>query len=469
MGLTMLTGIHAQTIEDEDITFAIDTELAINDNVPSHLIDVITSEGIVTLEGTTDHILAKTRAEEIAKTIKGVRSVINKIKVKPVDRSDKDIQKDVKEALLEDPVAESFDITIDVNNGLVRIKGIVNSWQEKQLVETTVKGVKGVRKVKNNLNIRYKSNRTDFEIKEEIQARLLNDVWIDAALIDVDVENGDVKLRGSVGSAYEKDRAKSVSWVAGTKSVDAHQLKVEWWARDKMKKKETVTYFNDDRIEQAIKDAFLYDPRVYSYNLNIESENGKVVLSGKVKNRKAKKVAEKDALNTRGVWRVINHIKVRPANIPDDETLKNRVENALMRDPIVEIFDLSVDAMNGRIMLNGKVNTSFEKKHAASVATSVRGVVKVDNNIDADYIWIHKSDVAIKQDIMDQYDWSPYVDPDDITVKVNEGIVTLTGKVDTWKERKSAEKNAYQGGAKDVQNDLLIKNAWYPFNPSRLK
>jgi len=57
----------------------------------------------------------------------------------------------------------------------------------------------------------------------------------------------------------------------------------------------------------------------------------------------------------------------------------------------------------------------------------------------------------------DEFFWSPFVDGDNITVSVENGIATLTGAVDTKSDRSMAEANAYEGGASQVINKLQVR------------
>ncbi|MGD8740749.1 MAG: BON domain-containing protein, partial [Desulfobacterales bacterium] len=61
-----------ENIKDIDITLAVDRQLQIDEGVPAHLIDVHTKDGIVTLSGPVENLLARERAAEIAETVKGV-------------------------------------------------------------------------------------------------------------------------------------------------------------------------------------------------------------------------------------------------------------------------------------------------------------------------------------------------------------------------------------------------------------
>jgi hypothetical protein len=101
-------------------------------------------------------------------------------------------------------------------------------------------------------------------------------------------------------------------------------------------------------------------------------------------------------------------------------------------------------------------HTSFEKNQVESVTRRVKGVTRVTNNLTYEYEWVWQPDWRIQEAIESQLLWSPYVDENNIEVAVDRGVATLTGVVSNWSEWSAAEKNAYQGGAKDVRNRLGV-------------
>jgi osmotically-inducible protein OsmY len=448
-------------IADLDVTRAIETELALDEGVAAHLIDVTTSEGIVTLEGSVDNILAKSRAEEIARSTKGVRSVVNRIAVSTPDRPDEELADGVRNALLIDPAADSYQIDVEANDGLVTLKGTVESWAEKQLAAHVAKGVRGVTKIKNQIDIQPTVERTDAEIKDDVQRRLDMDVRVDAGLIDANVNDGRVRLSGTVGSAQEKWQAYSDAWVSGTTTVTVDDLKVEWWARDQMKRIYRTETPSDDEIRQAVKDAFLYDPRVLSFKPTVTVDGGVVTLRGEVDSLSAKRAAAGVAENTVGVWRVRNHLRVRPEGRPDDQELAERVRQAIGNDPYVERHEITVTVVNGKVYLYGDVDTDFEKEHAGDVAAGTKGVVDVRNSLAVRQAYAWKSDAELRDDIEEELFWNPHVDTDRVTVTVDDGAAILTGTVDSWYERYKAADEAREAGAKSVQNQLRVENMRY--------
>lgn len=451
----------AQDVTDMDITSAINTELWGDNAVSANSIDVTTADGVVTLEGTVNNILAKDRAQALAEATVGVRAIVNLIKVIPdKPRGDKELATAVEDAWLADPATDSYELSASARNGVVTVSGAVQSYAERDLSETVAKGVPGVKGIKNEIKVDYKGKRSDAEIEVEIAARLENDVRVDDGLVQVDVQDGKVMLSGTVGSLQEKTQAGSDAWVAGVKTVDTDDLEVKWWARDEMKRTSTFIGRTDEEIEQAVKDAFLYDPRVTSFTPRVQASFGTVTLSGIVDNLEAKRAAGQAARNTLGVWRVRNQLKVR-TEIPSNEDLETDVAMALRNDLYVDRYDVTVDAYSGWVYLSGKVNTSFEKNRSERAAEGVKGVVGVVNNIAYDYQWTWKPDRQIREDAREQLQWSAFVNDDNIRISVENGVVTLSGTVDSWSQWDEAEKNAYQAGAKNVINSLVADYRYY--------
>ena len=470
----------AKKITDTDITSALEERFLFDKAVPWTFVDIKTNEGIVTLSGTVDNLLAKERATKIAESVKGVRSVVNNINVQTVARTDEEIRKDVERALLMDPAADSYEVKTAVNGGVVTLSGTVQSFQEQSLALQLARQVRGVKDVKSDITVKYKVARPDGEIVADAKRALENDAWLEPSKINVAADGGKVTLTGTVGSAAEKTRARTIAWVMGVHSVDDQGLKVEPWLAKDMRRSPGRTARSDEEIKKAVKDAFVYDPRVFSFNPNVEVSNGVVTLSGVVDNVKAKNAAEQDAKNTFGVYAVKNHLKVRPVNPPADDKLAQNVKDALLRDAIVESFQVNVEAERGTVTLNGTVDSYLEKSHAEDVAYRLNGVVSVKNNLDVNYptITYHnlrwdpyytynpyysdwtriafRSDTEIKDEIEDELFWSPFVDADEVQVTVDSGTATLTGTVDDWNEYFAAAENAREGGAVSVVNRLKV-------------
>ncbi|MBD3346673.1 MAG: BON domain-containing protein [Chitinivibrionales bacterium] len=457
--ITVASAVQAapqkKEIEDSKITQAIEQALRRDDAVSSHLISVVTTDGIVTLDGSVSNILEKNRAEAMAGTFKGVRSIVNRIDVLPVMRSETQIRTDVLSALAADPATESFEIDVDVDAGTITLKGNVDSYAEKSLASKVIKGVKGVKNIENKIEVAFKDGRSDHEIQEEIERRLEFDPYIPASLITVDVLEGEVTLKGTVGTARVKTLAYNKAWVAGVEDVDHSKLSVDWWAAAELKRKDPTPEVTDSTIKAAVKDALRYDPRTASFNINVKVDNGTVYLNGKVENYEAKRAAEQNARNTVGVNEVDNYLFVKVVS-PTDKEVKSEVLAALARDPVLERHEIRPVVRNKKVYLYGEVDSYYEKVHAENVVSRVNGVAAIQNTLNVPKGWTWESDQAIMQNIKDEFFWNGNVDRKDIDVSVEDGIATLKGKVDNWSEYHAAITNAFDAGARTVESELDI-------------
>ena len=69
-----------------------------------------------------------------------------------------------------------------------------------------------------------------------------------------------------------------------------------------------------------------------------------------------------------------------------------------------------------------------------------------------------RSDVDIQADVLEELKWDMRVKPNEIGVAVKDGIVTLTGWVDTYLKKMAAESAAHRvPGVKAVANDIEVR------------
>lgn len=141
-------------------------------------------------------------------------------------RSDRDIRRDIVRALRAEPELNVGDVRVEVDDGRVVLSGSVPKWKHRQLAEEVTRNVEGVRAVVNELRTEDDPDRPDDEIRAEIIRNLEDDPQVDASTIEVKVVDGAVRLRGTVGSVAEKNRAYGAASVQGVESVDATHLEI---------------------------------------------------------------------------------------------------------------------------------------------------------------------------------------------------------------------------------------------------
>jgi len=131
----------------------------------------------------------------------------------------------------------------------------------------------------------------------EVKAALIKDPVAKAGQIDVEVFKGTVQLNGFVDSAANKERAGEVA--RKTKGVTAvHNNLTVKTDMDRP----TGQVVDDGEITAKVKTALAGDPRTKAHQINIETRDGVVQLSGFVDNSEAKSTAEELA-------RAVDHVK----------------------------------------------------------------------------------------------------------------------------------------------------------------
>jgi hyperosmotically inducible protein len=156
-----------ETIDDGVVTAKVKAALIDNDIVEAGEVNVTTYRGVVQLSGFVDSNEEKTQATQAAKSVSGVKEVRNDLKVqgegtKVADRSAGDVVDDstltaqVKTALIGDEMTKGSQINVETRDGVVQLAGFVNTDAERDRATQVVRGVAGVKDVRNDLEIKPK-------------------------------------------------------------------------------------------------------------------------------------------------------------------------------------------------------------------------------------------------------------------------------------------------------------------------
>ncbi|MER3485000.1 MAG: hypothetical protein C4345_02470 [Chloroflexota bacterium] len=180
-------------------------------------LSVTSKDGIVTLSGAVDQPWRKYRASWIASRVPGVQQVINRILVEPPSpRTDKEIAAELYSAFVHDPYLDERAIQVDVEHGIVRLRGQVPALVHKRLAGVLAWWCAGVRDVSNDLSVEHPEPDTNEELGEAIAAAL----EMDPLAVHVTADHH-VTLTGAARSPEEREAAENDAWcVAGTRSVD---------------------------------------------------------------------------------------------------------------------------------------------------------------------------------------------------------------------------------------------------------
>ena len=122
LSLSLLTGCNKGP-SDEALTQSVQTKIKAEPTLTTETINVATASAVVTLAGEVSSAANKARAEELAKGVEGVKSVVNNITVKvpvPVIAQDDPLKTQVMANLTKYGITG---VTVTVANGEVTLTG----------------------------------------------------------------------------------------------------------------------------------------------------------------------------------------------------------------------------------------------------------------------------------------------------------------------------------------------------------
>jgi len=214
-----------------------------------------------------------------------------------------------------------------------------------------------------------------------------------------------------------------------------------------------------EEIKKDVVDQLYWDDRVDAASVNVDVEDGKVVLRGTVPTLIARHFAAADALAVAGVHALDNQLTVRyPASVtaPSDEQIRSNVENLLEWSSPIDAEHVRVHVQKGTVELEGPVDALWKKSHAEEVLLQLTGVTAVENKLTV-VPTKDASDETIAESLASALKRNPMINADAVDVRVANGVVRLTGAVPNWAARQVAYQSAlHTFGAIGVDDQLVV-------------
>jgi osmotically-inducible protein OsmY len=213
-------------------------------------------------------------------------------------------------------------------------------------------------------------DRVDEQIQKDVLAELKWDARLQPNEIGVIVKDGIVTLTGTVDSYFKKWAAEEAAHrVRGVKAV----------ANDVEVRLPSSAERTDADIAAAVIRALEWDAFVPSDEIDITVSKGWVTLQGEVDYPYQKEDAERVVRRISGVRGVTNLITVKQRPTPTE--LKERIEQALIRNAELDAERISVEVQGSKVILRGTVRSWAEKEAAERAAWSALGVTAVESRI----------------------------------------------------------------------------------------
>ena len=210
----------------------------------------------------------------------------------------------------------------------------------------------------------------DKVLRNHVLAALDWEPSIDTSGIAVGAKDGVVTLSGHVRTYVEKLKAEQV--VRNVRGVHAIAEALE------VRPLHTHTRADDEIAKRAV-DILNWDVMVPSEAVKVKVQEGWVTLTGDVDWQYQRTAAEDDVRKLSGVLGVTNLVTIRPRAQSAD--IKKRIEEALRRNALVEADNIRIDVADGKVTLEGRVNTWYERDVLETAVWAAPGVNSVDDRV----------------------------------------------------------------------------------------
>ncbi len=215
---------------------------------------------------------------------------------------------------------------------------------------------------------------TNAELELDVTDELFWDPKIDSAAVAVSANDGTVTLRGTVGSFRQKREArKAAERVWGVIDVD-NELKVRILTEQRRE---------DADLRGDVLQALMLDSLVPT-TIDAKVEYGYVTLTGNADWQYQRDEAEFIAGNIIGVTGVENDVYLNVGQASPGD-VRESIKKALKRDAKLDAASLSVETVNGTVVLTGTVHSWSERDAAVAAAWAAPGVTAVDDLLTVTY------------------------------------------------------------------------------------
>ena len=200
-------------MNDKQLQQSVTEELTWEPSITSAHIGVTAREGVVTLSGHVPSYWEKRSAEAATSRVKGVKAVVEEIKVQLFGGNlwtDEKIADSALQNLASDSSVPKEKIKLKVEKGWVTLTGEVDWNYQKQAAEQDIHRLFSVIGVTNEIKI--KPHVQAYEVREKIEKALERVAPFDAADISIKMDGGKVTLGGNVRNWHERNLVETAAW-----------------------------------------------------------------------------------------------------------------------------------------------------------------------------------------------------------------------------------------------------------------
>ncbi len=214
----------AEPLTNAAIARAVRTALSADPRTTGSALAITVTDGEVTLAGVLRTVAARSRAEELAAAVPGVRAVRSHLAVQPLRPvDDVALAGHLRLALASDPILVRRSLTFTIEEGQVTLGGEVEDEGERRLFEELASSIAGITRIVDDVHVRRPATiASDQAIALEVRDALRWSALVaEPDRIQVQVRGGVVTLSGPARSLAEQTAVTRAALQAGAGVVRA--------------------------------------------------------------------------------------------------------------------------------------------------------------------------------------------------------------------------------------------------------
>lgn len=217
--------------------------------------------------------------------------------------NDNRIESSFKKSFIYKTYLKDEHIKISSKDGVVTLSGDVIDENHKPMAENIAGALPGVTSVDNLIEFKGENpaEKSDTWIRMKVQSALLFHRNVNASKTEVYVQDGVVTLKGEANSQAQKDLTTEYAKdIDGVKSVENALV---------LRKHKTLAEKIDDAsVTAQVKTALMLNRSTSAVKTKVETNNGRVILSGKATSTTEKDLVSKVVEDVHGVKSIVNNM-----------------------------------------------------------------------------------------------------------------------------------------------------------------
>lgn len=203
-----------------DVAVNVRRALALDPRLAATVVVVSSEGGLVTLRGTAPSLLAREACLETAANVTGVTDVINDVRVvASTPTTDEILAQNIRDLLAADADLADYKLEVEVRDGVAALSGEVDFQLDKNRAEQAASRA-AIRQIDDTIRVNSGNRvRSDREIKDAIESRLMWNPYVEGTRVAVKVESGVAVLEGTLTS-----RREIVAAIASAREAGAHRV-----------------------------------------------------------------------------------------------------------------------------------------------------------------------------------------------------------------------------------------------------